>query len=239
MKLQYAVMSLNNMIRADGSGSAAQMFFGRTPRTGKFGIVSPGKVSRSNLAEARSKSHRMMREKTKDSRKVGKFQKNNRMLLQDKRTGKFSHRATVIDPRDRRSDDPRLYYLKKDISGEILLRNRRHFKKLPENSSEATVSDPAPPVKAPAEPRTRAEPRTHSEHARADSESLQTDTVKEGPHHVQRLTAGHGELPESREQHVHHRPGVLTAQGQGEQYRPTDAIASLQCRSRRGTKWSD
>ena len=209
------------------------MFFGRTPRTGKFGIVSPGKVSRSDLAQARSKSHRVMRERTKDSRKVGKFQKNDRVLLQDEKTGKFSHRATVIDPRDRRSDDPRSYYLKKDISGEILLRNRRHFKKLPEKASEAVDSHPAPPVEAPAEPRTR------SEHARADRESLQADTAKEGPHHVQRLTAGHEELPESREQHVHHRPGVLTAQGQGEQYRPPDAIASLQCRSRRGTKWSD
>ena len=233
MKLQYAVMSLNNMIRADGSGSAAQMFFGRTPRTGKFGIISPGKVSRSDLAEARSKSHRVMRERTKDSRKVGKFQKNDRVLLQDEKTGKFSHRATVIDPRDRRSDDPRSYYLKKDSLGEILLRNRRHFKKLPEKSSEATVSDPAPPAKTPAEPRTR------SEHARADTESLQPDTAKEGAHHVQRLTAGHEELPESREQHVHHRTGVLTAQGQVEQYRPADAIASLQCKSRRGTKWSD
>ena len=89
-------------------------------------------MSRSDLAEARSKSHRTMREKTKDSRKVEKFQKNDRVLLQDEKTGKFSHRATVIDPRDKRSDDPRSYYLKKDISGEVLLRNRRHFKKLPE-----------------------------------------------------------------------------------------------------------
>ena len=225
-------MSLNNMIRADGSGSAAQMFFGRTPRTGKFGVISPGKVSRSELAQARSKSHRAMRERTKDSRKVEKFQKNDRVLLQDEKTGKFSHRATVIDPRDRKSDDPRSYYIKKDISGEILLRNRRHFKKLPEKASETSDTHPAPQSEASVEPRTR------SEHARADRESLQADTAREGPHHVQRLTAGHGELPESREQHIHHRPGVLTAQG-WEQYRPADAIASLQCRSRRGTKWSD
>ena len=215
------------------------MFFGRTPRTGKFGIISPGKVSRSDLAEARSKSHRTMREKTKDSRKVGKFQKNDRVLLQDERTGKFNHRATVIEPRDKRSDDPRSYYLKKDISGEVLLRNRRHFKKLPEKSSEAVASNPASPAEAPAGPRTHAEPRTRSEHAHADSESLQPDTAEEESHHVQRLTAGHEELPESREQHVHHRPGVLTAQGQVERYRPADAIASLQCRSRRSTKWSD
>ena len=121
VKLQYAVMSLNNMIRADGSGSAAQMFFGRTLRTGKFGVVSPGKVNRSELTQARSKSHRMMRDRTKGSRKVEKFQKNDRVLLQDEKSGKFSHRATVIDPRDRKSDDPRSYYIKKDVSGEILL----------------------------------------------------------------------------------------------------------------------
>ena len=234
-------------------------------------LISPGKVSRSELAQARSKSHRMMRERTKDSRKVEKFQKNDRVLLQDEKMGKFSHRATVVDPRDRRSDDPRSYYIKKDISGEILLRNRRHFKKLPANASETADTHPAHPrsyyikmdisgeillrnrrhfKKLPANasetadthpaPQSEAtvEPRTCSEHARTDRESLQADTTLEGPQHVQRLTAGHGELPESREQHVHHRPGVLTAQG-WEQYRPADAIASLQCRSRRGTKWSD
>ena len=145
VKLQYAVMTLNSMVRADGSRSAAQMFFGRTPRTGKFGIISPGKVSRSDLAEARSKTHRAMREKTKDSRKMGKLQKNHRVLLHDERTGKFNHRATtVIEPRDKRSDDPRSYYVKKDISGEILLRNRRHFKKLPDSSVEAACR-PLPP----------------------------------------------------------------------------------------------
>ena len=237
VKLQYAVMTLNSMVRADGSGSAAQMFFGRTPRTGKFGIISPGKVSRSDLAEARSKTHRAMREKTKDSRKMGRFQKNDRVLLQDERTGKFNHRATVIEPRDKRYDDPRSYYVKKDISGEVLLRNRRHFKKLPDSPVEATPA-PASPVEAPAELVVRAEPRTRSEHAHADRESMQPDTAGVA-HHVQRLTAEHEELAESREEHVHHRPGVLTPVGDVGQYRPPDAIASLQCRSRRSTKWSD
>ena len=171
--------------------------------------------------------------RSKDSRKVGKFQKNDRVLLQDEKMGKFSHRATVIDPRDRKSDDPRSYYIKKYISGEILLRNRRHFKKLPEKASETTDTHPAPQSEAPVEP------RTQSEHARADRESLQADTAREGPHHVQRLTAGAWRIArEQREQHVHHQPSVLTAQG-WEQYRPPDAIASLQCRSRRGTKWSN
>ena len=59
----------------------------------------------------------MMRERTKDSRKVEKFQKNDRVLLQDEKSGKFIHRATVIDPRDRKSDDSRSYYIKKDVSG--------------------------------------------------------------------------------------------------------------------------
>ena len=62
VKLKYAVMSPNNMVRADGSRSAAQMFFGRTPRTGKFGLVAPVKVDREELAKARSKSHRLMRD---------------------------------------------------------------------------------------------------------------------------------------------------------------------------------
>ena len=180
VKLQYAVMTLNSMVRADGSGSTAQMFFGRTPRTGKFGIISPGKVSRSDLAEARSKTHRAMREKTKDSRKMGKFQKNDRVLLQDERTGKFNHRATVIEPRDKRSDDPRSYYVKKDILGEVLLRNRRHFKKLPDSSIEAAPA-PASPIEAPAEPVVRAEPRTRSEHAHADRESMQPDSRSGSP----------------------------------------------------------
>ena len=235
--MQYAVMTLNSMVRADGSGSAAQMFFGRTPITGKFGIIPPGKVSRSDLAEARSKTHRAMRERTKDNRKVGKFQKNDRVLLQDEQTGKFKHRATVIEPRDKRSEDPRSYYVKKDASGEVLLRNRRHFKKLPDSSVEAAPA-PASTVEAPAEPAVRAKPRTRSEHARAEAESMQPDTAGVA-HHVQRLTAEHEELVESREKHVHHRPGVLTPVGDVGQYRPLDAIASLQCRSRRSTKWSD
>ena len=151
----------------------------------------------------------------------------------------------MIEPRDKRSDDPRSYYVKKDVSGEVLLRNRRHFKKLPEKPEAAVVSAPASPVEAPAGPKTHAEPevcaepRTRSEHACADSESLQPDMAEEEAHHVQRLTAGHGESPESREQHVCQRPGVLTAVGDVGQYRPPDAIASLQCRSRRSTKWSD
>ena len=117
VKLQYAVMSLNNMVRADGSGSAAQMFFGRTPRTGKFGLVSPVRVDRKELAEARSKSHRLMRDRTKGSRRIETFQKNDRVLLQDEKSGKFSHKAIVIDPRDRKSDDPRSYYIRKYDSG--------------------------------------------------------------------------------------------------------------------------
>ena len=188
------------------------------------------------MAEARSKTHRAMREKTKDSRKMGKFQKNDRVLLQDERTGTFNHRATVIEPRDKRSDDPRSYYVKKDISGEILLRNRRHFKKLPDSSVEA-APPPASPVEAPAEPAVSAEPRTRYEHARADMESMQPDTAGVA-HHVQRLTAEHEELVESREKHVHHWPGVLTPVGDVGQYRPPDAIAFLQCRNRRSMKWS-
>ena len=160
------------------------MFFGRTPRTGKFGVVSPGKVNRSELAQARSKSHRMMRDRTRGSRKVEKFQKNDRVLLQDEKLGKFSHRATVIDPRDRKSDDPRSYYLKKDVSGEILLQNRRHFKKLPTKVSENPVSSPEPQSEAPTKP------RTCSEHARAERESLQADTAVEEPQHVQRADSG-------------------------------------------------
>ena len=66
------------------------MFFGRTPRTGKFGIIPPGKVSRGDLAEARSKTHRAMRERTKDNRKVGKFQKNDRVLLRTSRQANSS-----------------------------------------------------------------------------------------------------------------------------------------------------
>ena len=177
VKLQYAVMTLNNMVRADGSGSAAQMFFGRTPRTGKFGIIPPGRVSRDTLAEARSKTHKAMRDRTKDNRKVGKFQKNDRVLLQDEQSGKFKHRATVIDPRDKRSEDPRSYYVRKDTSGEVLLRNRRHFKKLPDSPAEAAMA-PASPVEAPAELAVRAEPRTLSEHARAETESLRPEVAE-------------------------------------------------------------
>ena len=237
VKLQYAVMTLNSMVRADGSGSAAQMFFGRTPRTGKFGIIPPGKVSRDDLAEARSKTHRAMRERTKDNRKVGKFQKNDRVLLQDEQTGKFKHRATVIEPRDKRSEDPRSYYMRKDTSGEVLLRNRRHFKKLPDSPVEAAPA-PASPVEAPAELAVRAEPRTRSEHARAEVGSLQPETA-ELALHVQQVTARHEELAESSEKHGHCQPGVLTLAGDVGQYRPLDAIASMQCSSRRSTKWSD
>ena len=73
----------------------------------------------------------------------------------------------MIDPRDRKSDDPRSYYIKKDVSGEILLRNRRHFKKFPAKASEAADTHPAPQSEA------TFEPRTCSEHARADIENLQ------------------------------------------------------------------
>ena len=230
VKLQYAVMSLNNMVRSDGSGSAAHMFFGRTPRTGKFGVVSPVKVDRKEVAEARSKSHRLMRDRTRGSRKMETFQKNDRVLLQDEKSGKFSHKATVIDPRDRKSDDPRSYYIRKDISGEILLRNRRHFKRLPTQASEAPVSSPQSQNQVPAKP------MTHSEHARAERESLQADTAVEELQHALLLTAVHGESLESKEQH-NHWPGVLTVHG-CEQYRPADSIASLQCKSRRGTQWT-
>ena len=88
VKLQYAVMSLNNMVRSDGSGSAAQMFFGRTPRTDKFGLVAPAKVDREELAKARSKAHRTMRERTKGNRRLDRFSKNDRILLQDDKTGR-------------------------------------------------------------------------------------------------------------------------------------------------------
>ena len=115
------------------------MFFGRTPRTGKFSSVAPVKVDREELAKARSKSHRLMRDRTRGSRRIDTFQKNDRVLLQDDKTGRFSHKATVIDPRDRRSDDPRSYYIRKDDSGEVLLQNRRHIKRLSPPSSEASV----------------------------------------------------------------------------------------------------
>ena len=64
------------------------------------------------------------------------------MLLQDEKSEKFSHKATVIDPRDRKSDDPRSYYIMKDKSGEVLLRNHRHFKRLPTQASEAPNPGP-------------------------------------------------------------------------------------------------
>ena len=147
--------------------------FGKTSRTGKFGVVSPVKVDRKELAEARSKSHRLMRDRTKGSRRMETFQKNDRVLLQDEKSGKFSHKATVIDPRDRKSDDLRSYYIRKDDSGEILLRNRRHFKRLPIQASEAPDSSPQLQNQGPAEPRTR------SEHAHAERESLQADSAAE------------------------------------------------------------
>ena len=100
VKLQYAVMSLNNMVKADGSGSAAQMFFGRTPRSDKFGLVAPVRVNREELAKARSNAHKVMREKSKGNRRLDKFLKNDRILLQDDKSGKFSHRATEDTSRD-------------------------------------------------------------------------------------------------------------------------------------------
>ena len=206
MKLQYAVMSLNNMVRADGSSSAAQMFFGRTPRTGKFGVVSPVKVNRKELAKARSKSHRLIRDRTKGSRRMETFQKNDRVLLQDEKSGKFSHKATVINPRDRKSDNPRSYYIRKDDSGEVLLRNRRHFKRLPIQASEAQDSGPQ------LQNQGQAEPRRCSEHACAERESLRADSAAERPQRALLLTAMHGELLESREQHDLW-PGVLMDQG--------------------------
>ena len=176
VKLQYAVMSLNNMVRVDGSGSAAQMFFGRTPRTGKFGlVVSQSGLTGKELAEARSKSHRLMRDRTKGSRRIETFQKNDRVLLQDEKSGKFSHKAIVINPRDRKSDDPKSYYIRKDDSGEVLLRNRRHFKRLPIQASEAPNTGPQ------LQNQGQAEPRTRSEHARAERESLQADSAAERP----------------------------------------------------------
>ena len=95
----------------------------------------------------------------------------------------------MIEPRDKRSEDPRSYYVRKDTSGEVLLRNRRHFKKLPDSPVEAAPA-PASPVGAPAEPDVHAEPRTRSEHARAEVESLQPETA-ETTHHVQQVTAKH------------------------------------------------
>ena len=172
VKLQYAIMSLNNMVRSDGSGSTAQMFFGRTPRTGKFGSVAPVKVNREELAKARSKSHRLMRDRTKGSRKIKIFQKNDRVLLQDDKTGRFSHKATVIDPRDRKLDDPRSYYIRKDDSGEVLLRNRRHFKRLPTPASEAPAPNSLTQNNPEQQGQEQAEPMTRSEHAHAERERL-------------------------------------------------------------------
>ena len=136
-----------------------------------------------------------MRDRTKGSRRIKTFQKNDRVLLQDEKSGKFSHKATVIDPRDRKSDDPRSYYIRKDKSGEVLLRNRRHFKRLPTQASEAP--NPGPQT----QDLGQAEPRTHSEHARAERESLQADSAAERPQRALLMTARHGELLESREQH--------------------------------------
>ena len=93
------------------------MFFGRTPRSDKFRLVAPAKVNREELAKARSNAHRTMREKTKGNRRLDRFLKNDRILLQDDKSVKFSHRATVIDPRDRRSEDPTFFYVRKDKSG--------------------------------------------------------------------------------------------------------------------------
>ena len=67
---------------------------------------------------------------------------------------------------------------------------------------------------------------------------MQPETA-ETTHHVQQVTAKHEELVESSEKHELCRPGVLTPAGDVGQYRPLDAIASMQCSSRRSTKWSD
>ena len=117
VKLQYTIISLNNMVRRDGSSSATQMFFSHTLRSDKFGLVTPAKVDKEKLAEARSKSHRTMRERTKGNRKLEQFMKNDRILLQDDKTGCFDQRATVIGPRDRRSEDLRTFHIRKDQYG--------------------------------------------------------------------------------------------------------------------------
>ena len=123
--------------------------FGRTPRLEKFGLVVPAKVDREELAKARSKSHKAMRERSRGNRRLGQFANNDRILLQDNKIGRFDQRATVVDSRDRRSEDPRSYYVRKDKSGEILLRNRRHFQRLPSNTGppvSATEETPARPA---------------------------------------------------------------------------------------------
>ena len=183
-------MTLNNRVRSDGSGSAAQMFFGHTPRSVKFGLVTPAKVDREQLAEARSKSHRDMRERTKGNRKLEQFVKNDRIFLQDDKTGCFDQKATVIGPRNRRSEDPRTFHIKKNQSSEVLLRNKRHFRRMPVSPGSPGVAGQdtlhvSPPLTVQSRPRVNsaeqdtvsdsaqvpAQPRTWSEHARAERES--------------------------------------------------------------------
>ena len=130
-------MSLNNMVRTDGSGSAAQMLFGCMPRSSKFGLVTPARVDRDQLAEARSKSHRDMRSGMKGNRKLEHFMKNDRIILQDDNTGHFDQKVTVVGPSDRRADDRKTFHIRKDQTGEVLLRNKIHFRRLPVEGGES------------------------------------------------------------------------------------------------------
>ena len=57
----------------------------------------------------------------------------------------------MIHPRDRRSENPRSFYVRKDQTGEVVLRNRRHIRRLPEGD-EAKGPDPVEPGEVTVDP---------------------------------------------------------------------------------------
>ena len=126
-KLQEFMFRLNNVRRADQTGSPAEIFFRRRPRCG-FTNISKTESNFKRLQEMRQALVNRRNRKMEKHYSHSEYRPGDRVRVQDQQTLRWSTSATVMekrrDPEGKTSDS---YYIKDDDDG-MMLRSGRYLK---------------------------------------------------------------------------------------------------------------
>merc|ERR1712074_363476 len=138
--VKAAIANSNNLQRANGQGSPAELFFNRATRLpGGLATLPNHKSDFSKEIAIRNKARENQLTSTANLREPTKFAVNEEVVIRDCSTGLWSMKGRIISCRDHGGLGVRSYTILHTSTGKEISRNERHIRKIFEKKEEVAT----------------------------------------------------------------------------------------------------